>query len=126
MIFAYDRLARLIEGEPGEHAPASMAVLCAALIECEPTHAELIFLRRLARARNAGAALAVVCTYAPAVVVAVPLLLEAHLDDDDAHNRRAAANCAHLAAAFRERGALMPTHPPAARAPENVPCLDTS
>jgi hypothetical protein len=126
MLFAYDRLARLIEGEPGERPPASLTELRAALIECAPTYAELTFLRRLARARNAGAALAVVCTYTPdLIVVRAPMLLEAHLDDDDAHNRRAATNCARLAAAFRERGA-MPTHPLAERARDNVPCLDTS
>ena len=70
-----------------------------------PTLKELVFLRRLCRARDAGALLTVVCSWRPAptpVFVAegklvLPTVLEEELDDDVAHNLRAAAHSAALA-----------------------------
>lgn len=86
MLFAYDRLGLLIEGVPGQFAPATPSQLRDALIKYTPTAKELAFLRRLCRSLDAGALLAVVCMYDCSV-----------FDTDDAHNAMVARNCETLA-----------------------------
>lgn len=102
--FAYFRLGLLIEGV-GRRRPASPKQLLAALDDERPSTKELVFLRRLCRARDAGALLTVVCSWRPAPTpvfvgngaLFLPTVLEEELDDDVAHNIRVAAHAAALA-----------------------------